>query len=97
MPAAFMRIAPFGVVRPWNSQYGKPEDGICTPHCVTLPDASRLVSFLRELDASRSQFAGGLFGIEAGLLEQLLVPVEDDGRALERDAPGLAAGLAVHP
>ena len=24
---------------------GKPEDGICTPHCVTFPPASRFVSF----------------------------------------------------
>ena len=38
---------------------------------------------------------GRLFRIEASLLEQLLVPVEHHGGALERRAPGLAAGLTV--
>ena len=36
-----------------------------------------------------------LLGVEAGLLEGVLVPVENDRRALERHAPGLAAGAAV--
>src|SRR5439155_1714976 len=36
-----------------------------------------------------------LVRIEPGVLEELLVPVEDDRRALERNAPGLASGLAV--
>src|SRR5205085_12562788 len=33
--------------------------------------------------------------VEPRLLEQLLVPVEDDRRALEGNAPRLAAGLTV--
>ncbi len=38
---------------------------------------------------------GRLFGIEPGVAERVLVVVHDDGRALERNAPGLAAGAAV--
>src|SRR5215471_2234604 len=56
-----MSCTPFSVVRPWNSQYGNPDEGICTPHCVTLPEASRLVSFCANADIS-AQVAGGLFG-----------------------------------
>ena len=36
-----------------------------------------------------------LVGVEPGLLEELLVVVHHDRRALERDAPRLAVGLAV--
>ena len=36
-----------------------------------------------------------LVRIEPGVAEGVLVVVHDDGRALERDAPGLAAGLTV--
>src|SRR3954469_25903260 len=38
---------------------------------------------------------GRLLWVEAGFLERLLVPVKDDGRALERDAVGLALVGAV--
>ena len=71
MPASFIRMAPFCVVKPWNSQYGKPDDGICTPHCVTLPAGVALGQLLRVLD-HLLPVAGGLFGIEAGFLERSL-------------------------
>ena len=59
-----------------------------------------LGQLLRELDLLGPGLRR-LLRIEAGLLEQVLVPVEHHGGALERDAPsllfvrGLAAGLAV--
>src|SRR5690606_15556281 len=46
VPASLARIAPLVVVSVWNSQYGKPLEGICTPHCVTLPLASFFVSLV---------------------------------------------------
>ena len=61
MPASFIRITSLGVVRPWNSQYGNPDDGIFTPHWVTLPLASTLVSFFAN-STIWSQFAGPFSG-----------------------------------
>ena len=71
MPASFIRIASFGVVRPWNSQYGKPEDGIFTPHWVTLPEASVLVSFFAN-STIWSQFAGPFSGSRPASLKASL-------------------------
>jgi hypothetical protein len=88
------RITSFCVVKPWNSQYGKPDDGTWMPYCVTLPDASFLVSFCAMLD-QLGPVGRRLVRVQAGFLEQLLVPVQHDGAALERHAPGLAADLAV--
>ncbi|MFM9885121.1 MAG: hypothetical protein ACKVQT_19025, partial [Burkholderiales bacterium] len=48
-------------VNPWNSQYGKPDDGICTPYCEVLPGASRLVSFCASSVIS-VHVGGGRFG-----------------------------------
>jgi hypothetical protein len=88
----FARMVSLGVVSVWNSQYGKPLDGICTPHCVTLPLHPSSAWWRRpEFGPGRR----GLVGVEAGFLEQFLVPVHDDGRTLERNAPGLAAGLVI--
>jgi hypothetical protein len=42
-----------------------------------------------------SPVGGTLFRVETGLCKGFLVPVEHRRRALERDAPGLALGLAV--
>ena len=44
VPASLASTTSLVVVSVWNSQYGKPLDGICTPHCVTLPTASFCVS-----------------------------------------------------
>src|SRR3569623_917963 len=61
LPASFIRIASLVVVRIWNSQYGKPLEGICTPHCVTLPLASFFVSRVAS-SLSSAHDCGGLFG-----------------------------------
>src|SRR6187551_3756014 len=66
-----MSSTPLGVVKPWKSQYGKPEEGTCTPHWVTLPAASRLVSFCAYSCIS-FQFAGGLFGSRPASLKSSL-------------------------
>ena len=68
--------------------------GISTPQRVTLPERV----LLDELLAHRDHLVPArrrLFRIEAGVLEGVLVPVQHDGRALERNAPGLAVDLAV--
>ena len=95
MPAAFISSTSFWVVKPWKSQYGKAGGRhLRCPTAVTLPLPSRLVSFCAYSTCS-AQVAGGLFGSSPASLNSLLVPVQHDGGALERDAPGLAAGLAV--
>ena len=66
-PLLFISIALFGVVNPWKSQYGKPEEGTCTPHCETLPEASRLVSFCAYWSIS-FQFSGALSGLNPAAL-----------------------------
>jgi hypothetical protein len=45
LPAWFISSTSFWVVKPWKSQYGKPDDGTSSPHWLTFPPASRLVSF----------------------------------------------------
>src|SRR4051794_24142808 len=71
VPASFARIASFGVVSVWKSQYGKPLDGIWTPHCVTLPLASFFVS-LPAASLSSAQFVGGLLGSRPASLKASL-------------------------
>src|SRR5579883_2186019 len=71
VPAAFIRRTSFSVVRPWNSQKGKPDEGISTPHWVTLPAASRLVSFWPNV-ASSSQVLGGWSGLSPASLNASL-------------------------
>src|SRR5262247_4137226 len=61
VPAWFMRSTSFCVVKPWKSQYGNPEEGTLRPHCVTLPLASRFVSFFAYSICS-AHVAGGRFG-----------------------------------
>src|SRR2546430_12807178 len=61
VPASFIRSTSFWVVKPWKSQYGKPDDGTWTPQRVTLPLASRFVSFFASSTCS-AQVAGGLLG-----------------------------------
>ncbi len=58
-------------MKPWNSQYGKPELGTWMPYCVTLPDASFFVSVVAMLDSS-AQVAGGLFGSRPASLNSSL-------------------------
>src|SRR5262245_34080771 len=70
-PASLARIAPLVVVSVWNSQYGKPLDGICTPYCVTLPDASFFVSLVA-MSFSWVQLVGGLFGSSPASLNSSL-------------------------
>jgi hypothetical protein len=65
------RITSFCVVKPWNSQYGKPDDGTWMPYCVTLPEASFFVSFCAMLTSS-AQLAGGLFGSSPASLNSSL-------------------------
>ena len=62
----------FWIARPWNNQYGKPLDGICTPYCVTLPDASLTVSFLA-MSTISAQVDGGLFGSSPAALNSSLL------------------------
>ena len=71
MPAGFISSAPFWVVKPWNSQYGKPDEGTWMPQVVTLPAASFLVS-LRPYSTSSFQFWGGLFGSRPASLNSSL-------------------------
>ena len=63
------------------------------------PPALDLVSALADqLLPGRDQLVPGrrrVLGIESGFAESVLVVVHDDGRALERDPPGLAPGHAV--
>src|SRR6188768_289538 len=61
VPASLASSASLVVVSVWNSQYGNPLEGICTPHCVTLPAASFLVSLVAAAFSS-AQFSGGRFG-----------------------------------
>ena len=69
---------PFWVVRPWNSQYGKPEDGICDAPLRDVAGGVALRQLLRVLEHARSRSPARLFGIEAGLLEQR--PCSSTGR-----------------
>ena len=71
VPAAFMSCTLFAVVRPWNSQYGKPDDGISIAHWLTLPEASRWVSFLPAATNS-SQVSGALSGSRPAALNASL-------------------------
>ena len=62
-----------------------------------LGDGARGVAFRQLLREGRMFGPVGrrLLGVETRLFEQILVPVEHDGGALEGYAPDLAAGLAV--
>src|SRR6478752_846112 len=71
VPASFARMVSLGVVSVWNSQYGKPLDGICTPHCVTLPLASFFVSLVAA-SLNSAQFVGGLLGSRPASLKASL-------------------------
>jgi len=54
--------------------------------------------FLGQLGGCVFEFGpggGGLVGVQTDGLEQVFVPVHHHGGALKRDAPSLAAGLAV--
>src|SRR5882672_10712794 len=64
------------------------------PHCDAPPEPSALVSFCANATCS-AQVPGALSGSRAGFLEEILVPVEHHGGALEGSTPGLATGLAV--
>src|SRR5687768_3794862 len=72
VPVSLARIAPFVVLKVWNSQYGKPLDGICTPYCVTFPLASFLVSLVAT-SFSSAQVVGGLFGSSPASLNSSLL------------------------
>src|SRR5690606_1853686 len=61
VPASFIRIVSLGVVSPWKSQYGNPDDGIFTPHGDTLPLASVVVSFCA-YETISFQLSGALSG-----------------------------------
>jgi hypothetical protein len=61
VPTAFMSVVPLAVARPWNSQYGNPDDGICTPQRVVSPPGSRRVSRWARPCIS-CQLAGGFSG-----------------------------------
>ena len=71
LPASLASTTPFWMARPWNSQYGKPEDGICRPHCVTLPPASFSVS-LAAMSRISAQLAGGRLGSSPAALKASL-------------------------
>src|SRR5580704_4236485 len=71
VPAAFISWTSFAVVRPWNSQYGKPDDGISIAHWLTLPEPSRCTSFL-PLATSSSQVSGALSGSRPAALNASL-------------------------
>src|SRR6185503_6155714 len=71
LPAGFISSTPFGVVRPWKSQYGNPDDGICTPYCVMLPEASCFVSFCA-YSSICFQFSGAWFGSSPASLKSSL-------------------------
>src|SRR6476661_9545483 len=72
LPASLARIASLVVVSVWNSQYGKPLDGICTPHCVTLPLASFFVSLVAAVFSS-AQVCGGWFASSPASLNSSLL------------------------
>src|SRR5262249_4274474 len=71
VPALFIRSTSFCVVKPWKSQYGNPEDGTSSPHWVTLPLGSRLVSFFANSTCS-AHVAGGRFGSSPASLKASL-------------------------
>src|SRR4051812_21243276 len=72
VPASLASSVSLGVVSVWNSQYGKPLEGICTPHCVTLPEASFLVSLVAA-SFSSAQLVGGLLGSRPASLNKSLL------------------------
>src|SRR6516165_7334451 len=61
LPSALARRTPLAVVSPVNSQEVLPSDGISSPHCVTLPPESFLVSFFAKSSIS-CQLVGPLSG-----------------------------------
>src|SRR5215210_6234142 len=64
-------MAPACVAKAWNSQYGKPDDGIWMPHWLTLPAESRFVSFCANSSCS-CQVAGGFSGSRPASLNRSL-------------------------
>src|SRR4051812_1880645 len=71
VPASLASSVSLGVVRVWNSQYGNPLDGICTPYCVTFPLASFFVSLAAAVLRS-AQVSGALFGSRPASLKASL-------------------------
>eukprot|EP01022_Parablepharisma_sp_SALTPOND_P021792 TRINITY_DN435_c5_g1_i1.p1 TRINITY_DN435_c5_g1~~TRINITY_DN435_c5_g1_i1.p1 ORF type:complete len:766 (+),score=253.47 TRINITY_DN435_c5_g1_i1:968-3265(+) len=72
VPALFISRVSLEAVMAWNIQQPKPVEGIFTPHWLTLPAASRLVSFLAASTIS-FQVAGALSGFRPASLNRALL------------------------